>query len=98
MLQKKLRDMEKYNLLEKAGEILQKYEDTEHLTPRGNLESETPKHIVKSLKEAQRKRLKDRLSEKKLHGIFTNQTLKPESDLKGTHAWLRDGKLRAETE
>ena len=98
LLQTKLSNMGKYTLIGKANEILRKY-DLTNLTPlEEGSSADTPKTMVANLRKAQQKVQEDRLSRKPLHGVYTAQVKRPETDRKSTYAWLTDSKLKSETE
>ena len=86
--------MDKYSYLQKAQEVLDKFDLGYSLTEKG--EDELP--LLKPVQQAQHQTLRDKLCHKRLHGVFTNQTVPLECDQKATHAWLNDGRLRPTTE
>ena len=57
-----------------------------------------PKSALRRVKTAQMEALQETLCRKKIHGVFFQQCLKPGWDTSGSHAWLKDGRLRADTE
>ena len=57
-----------------------------------------PRQVSKLVKTAQMEALHETLCQKKIHGVFFKQCLEPNHDTSGSHIWLSDGHLRAETE
>ena len=90
-----------YSMAKKAVETVQSYgifdgdlaeciESGEHLPQISS--------IVEQLKAAQAIRLIETLTAKTIHGVYYQTCLAPENDTAGCHAWLMDGRVRAETE
>ena len=63
-----------------------------------NEEELPPKQVHKMMKTTQLEQLQETLCKKKIHGVFFKQCLKPGWDTFGSHGWLADGRLRADTE
>ena len=57
-----------------------------------------PKEVVDKLKAAQAVDMVDRLCAKAIHGVYYQTCMAPGNDQDGCHAWLTDGRVRAETE
>ncbi len=61
----------------------------------GLLEHDKP---AEWLKKAQRKKKKQRIAGKKIHGVHYREVGKKDTDKKATNKWLTEGRLQAETE
>ena len=87
----------RYSYLQKAQEVLDRYDFGYSLTENDTDDLPVPKLVHQQLKEAQLQTVRDRWSRKVLHGVFMNHTLAPDCDQTATHAWLSDGRLRPTT-
>ena len=93
----KLAGLGRANPIKIANSILERYQ-MGHRFGVSDLPSPPPKDLVKDLKRRQMEKLRERLQGKKMHGTFFSQCLSEGWDTKGSHAWLKEGRFRAETE
>ena len=91
-----------YAVLKCASAVLNRYHlqyvvDEEGITDP-NRDRVAPKRLLCFLREAQKEQLEGTLSAKVIHSVFSNQCRQDGWDFAGSHAWLTDGRLRAQNE
>ena len=90
-----------YSMAKKAVEMVQRYGildgDLAECIESGEGLLQTSS-IVAQLKAAQAVQLLETLTAKTIHGVYYQTCLAPGNDTEGCHAWLTDGKVRAEME
>ena len=79
-----------------AKRISEKY-DLTNLLPTQE-DKINPTKITNMVKNEQRRRLREEREGKIIHGVFAREVNKPECDKTATHAWLKNGSFKAETE
>ena len=86
-------------LVAHALEIGGKYDLTNLLPGEGDEDEHlTPKKISSIVRASQRQTLREERSGRTIHGVFAAETNGPDCDKTATHAWLKRGSFRAETE
>ncbi len=83
-------------LVSHAKRICEKY-DLETLLPTQG-DQINPTKIANKVRNEQKRRLREERRGKTIHGVFAIETSRPECDRVATHAWLKNGSFRAETE
>ncbi len=94
-----LADTDPNGLVAHALGIGKRYHLT-NLLPGEGAEGEllTLKKISNIVRASQKQGLREERAGKTIHGAFAIETSRPECDRAATHAWLRNGRFRAETE
>ena len=90
-----------YSMAKKAVETVQRYSIFDGNLAESIESGEDLPQIsstVEQLKAAQAVQLNETLTAKTIHGVYYQACLAPGNDTEGCHAWLMDGRVRAETE
>lgn len=91
-----------WTVLKEANTILREYDvqyvlDEEGITNQWG-DRDVPSRVTADLQRAQKEALQRILSSKVIHGVFYQQCREEAWDRRGSHAWLKDGRLRSQTE
>ena len=96
-----LSERNRHSNLQEAQRTLERLQLPLSLSESGVYLDQEPvplRQVSKLVKTAQMEALQEMLCQKKIHGVFFKQYLEPNRDTLGSHIWLSDGRLRAETE
>ena len=97
-----LADRGRYSTLQAANSILEGYQLGVKISEEGVKDSKgegvSPKLLTRILKRAQFDTLTASLEAKTIHGVFYKQCQEEGWDTLGSHAWLLDGRVQAQTE
>ncbi len=96
---KQLVDTNPNGLVAHALGIGEKYHLTNLLPGEGDKGGHlTPKKMASTVRASQKQKLREERSGRTIHGVFAAETNGPDCDKVATHAWLKRGGFRAETE